>query len=85
MNQVVRDRLNRNAGYSDGISHGRERGIIELIRQKNAKGLDVWQISEHLELEDSYVKTVIELIEEKEEFSDMEILEYMKRKSKPSL
>ncbi|MFI3202316.1 MAG: Rpn family recombination-promoting nuclease/putative transposase [Eubacteriales bacterium] len=89
MNQVVRDRLNRNAGYSEGMSQGisqgisqeRVRGIIELIRRKHAKGLTIEQISEHLELEESYVKKVIELIEEKEEFSDIEIVEYMKNRN----
>ncbi len=59
------------------MERGELRNIISLIRRKSQKGLDVEQIGEHLELEESYVEQVIEVIEEHPDSSDLEIVDLL--------
>ncbi|MFI3202121.1 MAG: hypothetical protein R3Y54_11490, partial [Eubacteriales bacterium] len=64
-------------GMERGMERGEERKLISLIRRKSQKGLDLEQISEFLELEESYVEKVIEFLEEHVDASDLEIVEFM--------
>lgn len=66
-------------GRAEGLAKGREEGIIAIIRRKREKGMDAAAISDLLELEDGYVQKVIELLEEKENRTDVQVAELLLR------
>lgn len=53
-------------GYAAGIEQGIEQGIKQLISKKYKKNMDSSTIAEQLELEEDYVKQVVELLENEE-------------------
>lgn len=64
-------------GREEGLELGTERTLVSTIRKMYQKDFIVDQIRELLEVEKSYVETVIEFIEENREMSDREIVECM--------
>lgn len=66
-------------GKEEGRAEGRAEGIIAIIRRKRDKGMDAAAISDLLELEDGYVQKVIELLEEKENRTDVQVAELLLR------
>lgn len=70
-------------GRAEGLAKGKEEGwaegIIAIIRRKRDKGMDAAAISDLLELEDGYVQKVIELLEEKENRTDVQVAELLLR------
>ncbi len=68
-----RERMIREEGREEGYVSGEEAAKIGIIRRKIEKGLSAPEIAEMLEAEESYVKEVIQLLEENREASDLEI------------
>ena len=68
-----RERMIREEGREEGYASGEEAAKIGIIRRKMEKGQSVPEIAEMLETEESYVKEVIQLLEENREASDLEI------------
>ena len=68
-----RERMIREEGREEGYVSGEDAAKIGIIRRKIEKGLSAPEIAEMLEAEESYVKEVIQLLEENREASDLEI------------
>lgn len=63
----------RAEGRVEGRAESRVESRVAMIRRKMEKGIDCPAIAEMLELEEDYVKQVIELITENPEKTDLEI------------
>ncbi|MEG2441572.1 MAG: hypothetical protein RSB37_08690, partial [Acetivibrio sp.] len=76
----------REEGKAEGKAEGREEGkaegeakLVFLIRKKVNKAMSCSQIAELLELDESYVKNIMELCEKYPEKSDVEIAQLLLR------
>lgn len=65
------------SGYRKGINKGIYKAHITLIRKLVKQGYTTKQISELMELDESYISQMIELIQDYPEKSDMELAEIL--------
>lgn len=76
MKMEERDRLIRKEGEIKGVAQG-EAKIISMIRKKLAKNKNIIEIAEELELENSYVEKVIDLLREDPDRTDEQAAELL--------
>ena len=76
MKMEKRDRLIRKEGEIKGVAQG-EAKIISMIRKKLAKNKNIIEIAEELELENSYVEKVIDLLREDPDRTDEQAAELL--------
>lgn len=69
-------------GILRGISQGREAEKVAIIRKAADKGLDKPTIMDMLNLDESYINTVLELLKEKGGKSDLEIARFLLEEKK---